>query len=169
MDDWNNLWLDLTCCLIHTILYIHQVYPLVDTFERRERWGAVVYFCKSPIVADYLNPILHDIKSYFANGLLRSIRISLSHPNKQVNYQMQFPQTTPKVCTVDVILKWQELFRNALYKLLYVGQASSLVGTSTFQIYLQVVDNMEQQQQWKTVVGDPFVEHLASPLAKVTR
>ncbi|GJQ10478.1 hypothetical protein GpartN1_g2269.t1 [Galdieria partita] len=148
--------LELIRCVIHTILYIHQIYPL-DTFERCERYGIAVYFCTSSVVGDYLNPILNDINNYLAMGVLQSVRISVWNPT-QVRYQMQLPQTTEKLCTLEGILKWQELFRNTLYRLIYVGQSSSLQVASTFQIFLQVVDNMQQQPllRWKTTDGDPL-------------
>lgn len=81
MQDWNNLWLDLTNSVIHTVLYIHHVYPIgkyqhefvsivglfrLDTFERCERYGVPVYYCQSALVRDYLEPLLLDIRNYFS-------------------------------------------------------------------------------------------------------
>jgi hypothetical protein len=75
-------WCELIRAAIHTILYIHHVYPR-DTFEPCPRHGISVYYCTSPVVQDYIDRLVEDIeywmttKVFLLSSLVVSIYISL--------------------------------------------------------------------------------------------
>ena len=45
---------------IHSILHIRQVYPQ-HTFERRQKYGAIVYKSRVPIVQSYISSLVDSI------------------------------------------------------------------------------------------------------------
>jgi len=143
-------WCELIRAAIHTILYIHHVYPR-DTFEPCPRHGISVYYCTSPVVQDYIDRLVEDIEYWMTTKKQQvSIRISISSSleKKQVCYQLELPpmdgwiENNNNSCTlVENLLQWQHIFREVIYRLLYVGPSlwsgDDVVSPPTFQIFVR--------------------------------